>query len=156
MSSLKAHRLSPIPLVAVVLSLAALVVACGGGGGSSGGSGLGVSLDEWSVEVAREELQAGPITFAVANRGDRPHQFIIVKSDLPPALLPVEDSGRVQTSRLNVVSETGAFAAGESRDVALDITAGKYLLICNLSDSQGAGVVSHYRNGMVASLLVNP
>ena len=46
-----------------------------------------VGLGEWYVNPDRESVTTGPITFKVANGGDRDHDFVIIKTDLAPATL---------------------------------------------------------------------
>jgi uncharacterized cupredoxin-like copper-binding protein len=48
---------------------------------------LKVGLGEWYVNPDRESVATGPITFEVANGGDRDHDFVIIKTDLAPAAL---------------------------------------------------------------------
>jgi len=92
----------------------------------------------------------------VENAGARPHEMVVVKSDLPPDLLPVSEF-RVAESMVNVAGEVEAFGAGESRVLELDLSPGKYLLICNLLERPpDAQPMSHYQNGMVAAFLVTP
>ena len=60
--------------------------------------------------------------------------------------------GKVDEAQVNVVDRLAPLAAGASGELTLDMTPGKYLLICNLTDSGE----SHYQAGMVAFLLVEP
>lgn len=145
------RRACPWLLAAVLAASAA--AACGGGGGVRRAS---VTLREWSVQPSPAETRAGRVRFEVENAGTRPHEMLVVKSDLPPDLLPVSE-GRVAESMVNVAGEAEAFGAGEKRVLELDLSPGKYLLLCNLVElPPGAPAVSHYQNGMVAAFLVTP
>jgi uncharacterized cupredoxin-like copper-binding protein len=136
-------------LLVVALGLG-LLVACGGG---STRTNVGVRLEEWSVEPSIEELPRGRVTLAVTNQGTREHELVVIKSDLTPEMLPVSGA-RVNESEVNVVQRMKPIRPGESGELSLSLTPGKYLLICNLSDpGQSSG---HYQNGMVSLLLVNP
>lgn len=46
-----------------------------------------VGLGEWYVNPDRISAATGPITFEVANGGDRGHDFVIIKTDLAPTAL---------------------------------------------------------------------
>jgi uncharacterized cupredoxin-like copper-binding protein len=136
-------------LLVVALGLG-LLVACGGGGTRTN---VGVRLEEWSVAPSTEELPRGQVTFAVSSEGSREHELVVIKSDLTPEMLPVSGA-RVNESEVNVVRRMEPIGPGESGELSLSLTPGKYLLICNLSDpGQSSG---HYQNGMVALLVVNP
>jgi hypothetical protein len=136
------------------LFVAAAVAACGGGGGEP--TALTVTLREWSVEVSRDVVTEGAVHFEVTNAGTVPHEFVIVKSDLSPEGLPVEN-GQVTQAQVNIVDEIEPFAAGSEASLQRDLSPGKYLLICNIVERvPGQQPVSHYQNGMVAFLLVEP
>jgi uncharacterized cupredoxin-like copper-binding protein len=46
-----------------------------------------VGLGKWYVNPDREAVATGPITFKVANGGNRDHDFVIIKTDLAAAAL---------------------------------------------------------------------
>ena len=147
-------------MVAVVVAASVGIVACGGGGSGNKGnapvaSTVKVSLKEWSVEASASQVKLGSVTFEVTNAGTMPHDFVVIKSDLPPDQLPVDADGRVIESKVNTLGRVDAFPAGSMQTLSLDLTPGKYLLICNVVDTSGSKPVSHYQNGMVASLLVS-
>jgi uncharacterized cupredoxin-like copper-binding protein len=139
--------------MALVLTTALLVAACGG---DDGPTNVDVSLAEWSVTPSTETTTEGAIRFTLLNTGTAPHQFVVVKSDLPPEQLPVAD-GKVVESQVNIVDKVEAFAPASSQTLTLDLTPGKYLLICNLTERPPGGrPISHYQEGMVAFFLVEP
>jgi hypothetical protein len=53
-----------------------------------------------------------------------------------------------------VIGRTPIAAAGGTAESTLELSPGKYVLLCNIVD-QPAGV-SHFENGMYASFLVEP
>jgi hypothetical protein len=58
-----------------------------------------VVLREWSVTTAQASVPAGQVYFLVDNQGpEDPHEFVVIRSDLAPAALPVEN-GMVPESR---------------------------------------------------------
>ena len=147
-------------MVAVVVAVVVAAAACGGGGSGNKSnapvaSTVKVTLKEWSVEASAQQVKPGSVTFDVTNAGTMPHDFVVIKSDLPPEQLPVDADGRVIESKVNTLGRVNAFPAGSKQTLSLDLTPGKYLLICNVVDTSGSTPVSHYENGMVASLLVS-
>ena len=140
-------------VVAVLSVIAALLVACGGGDKTRD---VTVSLTEWRVTTSAETVAAGKVRFSVENAGALPHEFVVIKSDLPPEGLPVQ-AGKVIEDQVNIVDEIEPFAAGATEEITLDLSPGKYLLICNIVElPPGQPPVSHYQNGMVAFFLVEP
>ncbi len=141
-------------VLAIGVLAALLVAACGGGGDET--TDVAVSLTEWTVTAVVSEVSEGKTKFAVTNDGTVPHEFVIVKSDLPPQDLPME-GGKVVESQVNILDEIEPFGAGTTESITLDLTPGKYMLICNIVElPPGQQPVSHYQNGMVALFLVEP
>ena len=134
-------------------ALAMLAVACGG---DDEASQVEVSLAEWSVAPIPADVNVGEVTFVVTNNGSEPHQMVVVKSDLPPDGLPVAD-GKVLEDQIDLIDEIEPFAVGETQRLTLNLSAGNYLLICNivalLPDEPPE---SHYEAGMTVSFVVNP
>jgi uncharacterized cupredoxin-like copper-binding protein len=160
-------------LVLPVLILAMLAAACGGDDDDDGateaeevGPGVvsdrpadatqvGVTLREFAVQLGQPSVAAGKVYFLVENAGpDDPHEFVIIRSDLGPLDLPFEDD-RVPEDEVDIVDEIEPFAPDSSASIAVDLTAGKYLLICNITEVEDGEIESHYKKGMVAAFTVN-
>ena len=142
-----------VVLLAVGVVVAAMVVACGGGGKATD---VAVSLKEWSVTPSLAQVTDGKVKFTVTNDGTIPHELVVIKSDLPPNGLPVKD-GKVIEDEVNLLDEIEAFAAKTTESMTLDLSPGKYLLICNITEQvPGQPVTSHYQNGMTTLFLVEP
>lgn len=141
------RRLLP---VLIVLSLF-LLAGCKDGDSTAE---VAVTLREWEVTSEPLEVRPGKVSFEVSNSGTKQHQFIVVKSDLPPGQLPTIDV-QVDESKVNISGRVEAFAAGATATLELELFPGKYLLICNLVDQQASGVADpHYLNGMVQPFLI--
>ncbi len=107
----------------------------------SGGQTIGVSLREFSVSPSSGSASAGTVTFSVSNDGTIPHDFIVIKTDLAQDALPVNSSTlTVDESRVDVVARQSAIREEHSVQVPADLTAGHYVLICNLADHYSAGM----------------
>jgi hypothetical protein len=140
-----------------VLLLAAAGVACGGGDDSGGGGGgsapaktasgakVVAVLKEFTIELDKSSAPAGSINFEAQNKGTTPHELVVVQSDLAPDKLTVKD-GKVDESTVKVIGEIEEFASGKTQSKAMTLTAGKYILICN--------VVAHYPAGMHTTFTV--
>ena len=141
---------------AAIMSLA--VVGCTtdaspGADGDDGGDGgdptvVAVSLQEWSVVPDQSSAPAGDITFAVTNDGpDDIHEFVVLKTDLDPADLPVDEDGVVsEGAGIEVIDEIEDIPVGDSQDLTVSLEAGSYVLLCNIwSPDEGE---AHYQLGM--------
>jgi hypothetical protein len=63
--------------------------------------------------------------------------------------------GKVDESKVIIVGRLGAVAARSTAELSAGLSPGKYVLLCNIVERvPGAPVVSHYENGMYASLQV--
>ena len=87
-----------------------------------------VTLTEWKVEIARDTLPAGPITFRLSNKGTVTHAFY------------VRGEGVEKGSR--------ELPAGESASFTVNLKPGTYEVFCPMSDN------SHKAAGMVKKLVV--
>jgi uncharacterized cupredoxin-like copper-binding protein/heme/copper-type cytochrome/quinol oxidase subunit 4 len=106
-----------------------------------------VSETTFQISLSPENVQAGQVTFHVVNNAhDLPHQFTIVKTDLPAGQLPVS-AGQVDESQLDVIGKTNVLPTGASTDLTATLTPGKYVMFCN--------VPGHYQAGMYAALTVS-
>lgn len=100
-------------------------------------------LSEWAINPASPVLKAGNVKFTAVNDGSAPHELVVLKTDVPAGDLPVKD-GRV--SETDSVGEIGELESGKSGKTAIDLKAGKYVLVCNIS--------GHYAQGMRTELTV--
>lgn len=118
-------------------------------GASWGGAptGLAVSNDiagsvkEWKVQVDPTISRAGDVTFTIDNLGTIGHEFLIVKTDIPPGEIPVEgDHFPEDAEGIEVIDEIGEYDAGTTETLSVTLERGSYQLVCNLP--------GHYVNGM--------
>jgi len=141
------------PIFLFVLAVAAFLVACGGES-SERRSNVEITLREWEVVVEPSEVRPGKVVFEVTNSGGRQHQFLVVKSDLPPGQLPISDV-LVEEEKLNIAGTIASVRPGETAVLELELFPGKYVLICNLVErAANAPADPHYLNGMASSFLV--
>ncbi|MGE3856458.1 MAG: plastocyanin/azurin family copper-binding protein [Dehalococcoidia bacterium] len=115
---------------------------------SGGGApeGVAVALEDWVVRPHTPTAAPGSVTFVPMNRGNMPHQFIVIRTDVPPAELP-RAGQTVSLNVLEVVGRLDAIPQGESGRLEVTLERGEYVLICNLP--------AHYAAGMYAGITVN-
>jgi uncharacterized cupredoxin-like copper-binding protein len=128
-------------------------------GTSSAGAGatVKITLTEWALIPDVSSASAGAITFDVTNAGTMfTHEFVVIKTDLAAADLPVDAAGKVNETAAGVanVGEISEILMGANKSVSLTLQPGKYVLICNIVEAAG-GHESHYTKGMRAAFTVN-
>ncbi|MFN8586152.1 MAG: plastocyanin/azurin family copper-binding protein, partial [Dehalococcoidia bacterium] len=141
-------------IVGVIAAAGLLAAACGGGSsdktstpGASSSSDktateVAVTEKEWSVVPASASVPAGEVHFTVKNTGATAHEFVVIKATDDPAKLPTYQAsdkvaeghavGDVNEDKVDSVGELEDLAAGSSKDGTFKLSAGKYVLICNL------------------------
>ena len=115
-----------------------------------------VTLTEWAVVLDKTSALAGSVAFTVTNAGTKfKHEFVVIKTDLDPADLPADSTGKVDEAGAGIafIGEVEELEIGATQDASFDLTAGKYVLICNIVET-GAGHESHYTQGMRVAFTV--
>ena len=131
-----------------------IVAACSAGQTSptvSGGAAatVQVNLQEWAVVPAAVTAPAGDTTFNVTNTGPVDvHEFVVLKTDLEPGSLPVDETGAVTEdgAGIEVIDEIEDIPVGVTQDLSVTLAAGKYVLLCNIYDETEKE--AHYKMGM--------
>ena len=112
---------------------------------------VGVTLQEFSVIPAPKSAPAGQVTFDAKNTGPKdPHELVVIKTDLAPDALPTTSEGKVDENGagIEVIGEIEEFKVGETQSKAFDLTAGSYVLICNVVEEEEGKTEAHYKLGM--------
>lgn len=111
-----------------------------------------VTVEEWAVRSATDSIPAGNVTFGVSNAGRYGHEFLVVKTDLDPAALPIRSNGvlRESDAGIEVVDQIPGIEVGATRELIVSLASGKYVLLCNIYDDAG----SHLSQGMLTTLTV--
>lgn len=119
-------------------------VACSSSSSSSSSAGStagGVSATEmdFSITLSSSTATAGPVTFNISNEGPSTHEFVVIQTDDAPDALPVKN-GTVDESGLTIVDENEDVAPGTTATLPVDLKAGSYVIICNVSGHYEAGM----------------
>lgn len=110
---------------------------------------VAVTLREWAVEAAPASVAAGAVTFVVTNSGpEDTHEFVVIKTDLDPGALPVDSTGKVTEggAGMTPVDEIEDILIGQTQELSVSLTAGKYVLLCNIYSEDE--LEAHYEMGM--------
>ena len=119
------------------------------GGPTPGPGEIAVTLHDSPFQVTADPATgtAGTVTFNISNTGATIHNFRVIKTELAPDQLPIDQSGfQVDETQVDVVESGKDLNPQASEVVTAELTAGNYVLICN--------VASHYQSGMRAAFTV--
>jgi uncharacterized cupredoxin-like copper-binding protein len=121
----------------------------------AGAAQVNVDLHEWEIALDGSEAEAGPTYFLVTNTGEDAHEFVVIRTDLPPHGLTVVD-GEVPEDEVDLVGEIEGVGAGSQASLLLDLDPGSYVFICNIAEEEPgeAEVESHYQLGMATAFTV--
>ena len=116
-----------------------------------------VTLGEWTVKPSKQP-KAGNISFKAENAGAEKHELVIVKGESAEAL-PKDADGGMAEDKLpegGLVGEIEEFAGGKVCSGVFNLTAGKYVLLCNITETEPNGEKeSHFKEGMHTSFVVS-
>ena len=104
-----------------------------------------------TIKLDRTSSSTGDVEFRIENAGKLTHEFVVLKTDIAEDQLPTNATKTAvdeSAPGIEVVGERNSIAAGTDATLSLDdLSAGKYVLICN--------VPTHYGLGMHATFTVN-
>ena len=145
------HRRRRLARWAVLgLSLALLCLACSGTPSARLGSVTDVAVKDFHIGPGKTHVSAGQVAFRVHNGGPSTHEFVVARTDLGDADLPLGPDGLSvdeDSPQIHAVTEDSELDIGESRVLVASLPPGHYVFYCNLE--------GHYLGGMHASLVVS-
>lgn len=141
-------------LGAIVVIGASGLAACGG---DDDDARVEVTLSEWIVEPAPADSAAGEIEFVGDNVGAETHELVVIRADSADGL-PTDDDGAVVEDDLEagaLIGEIEDVLTKTSKSVTLELEAGNYVLLCNITEEETDGTIeSHFEKGMHAEFTV--
>jgi uncharacterized cupredoxin-like copper-binding protein len=128
---------------------AVLMISAASCGGDSADADMRIDLADFTIELSTDTLPAGDLTLTAENAGPSTHEFEVFSVpsgvDLDQIEI-VDDVADVDAAGLVVIDEVEDIAPGTSAELNVDLEAGSYAVICNLSE--------HYAQGMHVSFTV--
>lgn len=108
---------------------------------------IAVVVKEYSIAPSVASAPVGKVTFAATNNGTMAHELVVLKTEVAPDTMVVaDDKVDEDAAGISVLGEIEEFPAGKTQTKTFDMTAGRYVLICN--------IVGHYTRGMRTSFTV--
>lgn len=106
--------------------------------------GVATTEQDFSITLGSSSGPAGSTTFNIANLGPSVHEFVIFKTDLAPDALPLDSAGTAvdeEGAGVTHVDEVEDVAAcSTDKSLTVDLEAGSYVLICNITSHYGLGM----------------
>ncbi len=137
-----------VPVLVVMFMLVPMLAGC-----TAGSNKIDAALTTYKITLSSNTAKAGEITFHIHNDAtDLVHEFVVFKTDLPEDQLPLTDEGIVdeEGAGLTLIDEAEDIDMGTSKDLTVNLEAGKYVLLCNTDHDK-----QHYQHGMHVAFTVN-
>ena len=131
-----------ITALAAVAAIAVSSATAAGAKATSVKIALGTKSGEFALIASARSAPAGAITFVVRNGGKLPHEFVVVKTKVPAAKLPMSGG---KASEKGAVGEIEEFNPGLTKRLTLTLKPGHYVLICNVAGHYSAGQHTDFR-----------
>ena len=106
---------------------------------------LYLDLSDFKIVTDHPTVVAGHIVFGIRNKAAMAHEVKVLKTDVDADKLPI-DGASAKASEAGKVGELLNIGAGASRKLVLDLTPGRYVIVCNIA--------GHYQLGMRVALEV--
>lgn len=122
-------KVAPMSMGATAGAASATAAGASSAGSSAGGAAaqsvsgaVNVTMGEMWIKTPQTSAKAGKVTFAVANTGQMPHKFAIMKT-------PVKLAGSMPDAKA-ALAQTDSIAPGQSATVSATLKPGGYELVC--------------------------
>lgn len=113
---------------------------------TSAATHIAVTLTEMAVELSVSTVPAGAVVFDITNKGSAEHEFVVLKTTIAEDALPPSTDEVGKAAEIGHVDEVDPVIAGSTATLAVTLTPGHYIVLCNKP--------GHYAAGMHASLTV--
>ncbi len=100
-----------------------------------------IRMTEYAFDPKDVVVKAGKVTISAPNDGQTVHELVVLKTATDPAKLP-KKAGKVDES--TSVGEIADVTPGATKKTTLNLTPGKYAMVCALP--------GHYEAGMYGTL----
>jgi len=136
---------------ALLLGGVLAAAACGGTGSGAAGQAapattIAVSMLDNAIKLDAPSAVAGKTTFSAKNVGSVAHSLLVLKTNLDEGKIPASAQDPSRVDERGTVGSLGKIQPGQSKDLTLDLAAGKYAIVCNEP--------AHYVSGMHTSFTV--
>ncbi len=147
-------NLKQVSTAILALSTILALVACGTAAKAQQATRIIIKAHDYSFE-GPTQIEAGPVSITLENEGQEPHHVQLVRLNdgvSPEQFQTALRQGAEATLPLMTwAGGPGVVDSGNSQEVAMELSAGTYMLLCFVPVPDG---IPHLAKGMVASLEV--
>ena len=136
---------SPHSALAGLVGVMIMATACSAASPSPSTTAITATLKEYSIELSAATAAPSSVTFTVTNSGTIVHEFVVLKTDVQAADLPLTND-EVTEDDYTVIDEVEDVESGKSGTLTVTLDAGHYVVICNIA--------GHVRQGMATDFTV--
>lgn len=108
---------------------------------------INVIEKEMTIQLSPATAPSGLVEFVVKNEGEKPHEFVIFRNDLPDKKLPIKagnlDEGAKGLKHIGEIN-LSRLKSKATRALRLKLKPGRYLLVCNLPGHAQAGMKAEF------------
>ena len=133
----------PQTAIGTLIGCLFLVSACTTASPTLSTTAISATLKEYSIQLSSTDAPAGSVTFTVTNSGTMVHEFVVLKTDVQAAALPVAN-GAVNEDDYTSMGEVADLEPGASGTLAATLSPGHYAIICNLPGHVAQGMVADF------------
>lgn len=109
---------------------------------ASGANVIQVTAKEMEFQLSKSTVPAGTVEFRVTNKGRLAHEMVVIKTDLPVDKLPLKGQRLDEDKAGKKIGEIedDELKSGATKTLKVNLTPGKYLIVCNLPGHFQAGM----------------
>ena len=111
------------------------------------GTKINVTAKEMLFQLSSATAPPGWVEFVVKNEGQKPHEFVVLKNEYTAKKLPLKGGNLAEDAKgLKNVGEINEskLTSGATQTLQLNLTPGRYLLVCNLPGHFQAGMKTEF------------
>ena len=140
MTHARPRRIIVALAIAAAAAALALIVILRSASTADAASTVNVRLSDFKVRPTPSSTEHGRVTFSVRNTAEMEHELIVIKTRRRANDLPMRN-GKASTRGARGEVEVDG---GERKRLTLNLTAGHYVLICNIGQHYSAGMRSNF------------
>ena len=144
-----------VKLLVAVAFVATVMAGCGDDAASpsttTGSAQVEVTAVDFAFEGVPETLDAGEMTFALANEGAYPHEMAVARilDDTPLEEIASAGAANIDPSSRRIIE---AVEPGGTGEITVELESGRYGYVCWLRD--GTNAERHAERGMIGEFTV--
>jgi uncharacterized cupredoxin-like copper-binding protein len=139
MTQVRPRRILLLAAIAAAATVVALILVMRSTPADAASS-VSARLSDFKVRATPSSTEPGRVTFNVRNTADIEHELVVIKTRRRAGDLPLRNGRASERGSKGEVEVAG----GERERLTLNLTAGHYVLICNIGQHYQAGMRTNF------------